>query len=114
LGDRLTPRSARQIEVRSGVFQAFKVCAIATVIRHSRVATTTDVYQQVIPEGVADPVDSIHSELLKPRTAVAETRKIAAKLRAKVKSRSVRKKAKLAPIGAKTLAYPAGYQTLTH
>ena len=52
-------------------------------MRHFRVATTTDVYQQVIPEGVAAMVDSIHGELRKPGTAAAETSKIAANLRAK-------------------------------
>jgi hypothetical protein len=53
------------------------------MMRHSRVATTTDVYQQVIPEGVADMVDSIHGELRQPSTAGVETRKIVANLRAK-------------------------------
>jgi len=33
------------------------------VMRHSRVATTTDVYMQELPEGVRATVDSIHEEL---------------------------------------------------
>ena len=82
------------------------------MMRHSRVATTTDVYQQVIPEGVADMVDSIHSELRKPSTAVMETRQIAANLRAKKQRDSVRKNAKLTLIDAKSQPYPAGVSDL--
>lgn len=33
------------------------------MMRHSRVATTTDVYMQELPEGVRATVDSIHREL---------------------------------------------------
>jgi integrase len=33
------------------------------VMRHSRVATTTDIYMQELPEGVRATVDSIHGEL---------------------------------------------------
>ena len=33
------------------------------MMRHSRVATTTDVYMQESPEGVRATVDSIHHEL---------------------------------------------------
>ena len=32
-------------------------------MRHLRVATTTDVYMQELPEGVRATVDSIHNEL---------------------------------------------------
>jgi hypothetical protein len=39
------------------------------VMRHSRVATTTDVYMQELPEGVRATVDSIHNEL---RTTMAK------------------------------------------
>lgn len=35
------------------------------VLRHSRIATTTDVYMQEIPEGVRATIDSIHRELRK-------------------------------------------------
>ena len=35
------------------------------VLRHSRTATTTDVYMQEIPEGVRGTIDSIHRELTK-------------------------------------------------
>ncbi len=78
------------------------------MMRHSRLATTTDVYQQIMPEGVVDMVDSIHGELRKPSTAAEKTKKIAANLRAKSRRRSVRKNSKLAPIGAKTQPYPVG------
>jgi integrase len=76
------------------------------MMRHSRVATTTDVYQQVIPEGVTAMVNSIHGELRKPSTAAEKTRQIAANLRAKKRRSSVRQNAKLTPIGAKTQPYP--------
>jgi len=48
-------------------------------------------------------VDSIHGELRNPSTAVAETGKFAANLRAKRQGRSVRQDAELGPIGAKSL-----------
>jgi hypothetical protein len=35
------------------------------VLRHSRTATTTDIYMQEIPEGVRGTIDSIHRELTK-------------------------------------------------
>jgi hypothetical protein len=38
------------------------------VLRHSRTATTTDVYMQEIPESVQATVNSIHSEL-RPKSA---------------------------------------------
>ena len=38
---------------------------IQGVLRHSRIATATDVYMQEIPESVRRTVDSIHKELLK-------------------------------------------------
>lgn len=50
----------------------------------------------------------IHDELRKPSTAAEKTKKIAANLRAKSRRRSVRKATELAPIGAKTPAYPVG------
>ena len=78
------------------------VKATQGLLRHARTPTTTDVYQQVIPEGVEKMVDSIHDELRKPSAAVAQTAKIAAKLRAKKQHSSLQRKAKLAPIGAKS------------
>lgn len=78
------------------------------MMRHSRLATTTDMYQQIMPEDVVDMVDSIHGELRKPSAEAAETSRIAARLRAKGRRRSVRKSAELAPIGAKTQPYPLG------
>jgi integrase len=61
------------------------------LLRHARTPTTTDVYMQVIPEGVAEMVDSIHCELRKPSTAAAKTSTIAANLDAKQQRRSDRK-----------------------
>lgn len=77
-------------------------------MRHSRVATTTDLYQQVIPEGVEQMVDSIHGELRKPSTAGVETGKIVANLRAKKQREPLRKNAKLTPIDTKRGEYPGG------
>jgi hypothetical protein len=34
------------------------------MMRHSRVATTTDVYMQELPESVRATIDSIHQELV--------------------------------------------------
>ncbi|MGA2886756.1 MAG: tyrosine-type recombinase/integrase [Terracidiphilus sp.] len=59
------------------------VKATQGLLRHARTPTTTDVYMQVIPEGVEKMVDSIHDELRKPSKAAAETSKIRANLRAK-------------------------------
>ena len=73
------------------------VKATQGLLRHSRMPTATDMFQQVIPEGVEEMVDSIHGELWRPGAAAAETSKIAANLRAKKQRRSVRKNAKLAP-----------------
>lgn len=47
------------------------------MMRHSRLATTTDIYQQVIPEGVEKMVGSIHDELRKPSSARSTAHKIA-------------------------------------
>jgi integrase len=47
------------------------------IMRHSRVATTTDVYMQELPEGVRATVNSIHAELqgtMKKLAAQARTR----------------------------------------
>lgn len=73
------------------------VKATQGLLCHARTPTTTDVYQQVIPEGVEKMVDSIHDQLRKPRAAVAQTANIAAKLRAKKQSSLLQRKAKLAP-----------------
>ena len=77
-------------------------------MRHSRVAPTTDVYQQVIPEGVAQMANSIHGELRKPSTATAKTGVITANRRAKRRRVPVRKTAKLTPIDTKAKAYSTG------
>jgi integrase len=48
------------------------------VLRHSRTATTTDIYMQEIPEGVRGTIDSIHRELMKSpklRAANSKTKK---------------------------------------
>ncbi len=67
------------------------------LLRHARTPATTDVYQQIIPEGVAERVDSIHGELRKPSAAVEKTRQIAANLRARKQRDPVRENAKLTP-----------------
>ena len=41
------------------------------VLRHSRTATTTDIYMQEIPEGVRGTIDSIHRELMKSPSLAA-------------------------------------------
>lgn len=83
------------------------------LLRHSRVATTIDVYQQIIPEGVENMVGSIHDELRKPSTAAAETSKIAAELRMKNHDQPVRKTAKLTPIDTKSLPGDSGLTGLS-
>jgi integrase len=44
------------------------------VLRHSRAATTTDVYMQEIPKSVQETVDSINSELRKKSTSARKRR----------------------------------------
>jgi integrase len=39
------------------------------LLRHSRLQTSTDVYMQVVPEGVQKMIDSINRELRKPSSA---------------------------------------------
>ena len=51
-------------------------------MRHSRIETTTDVYQKVIPEAVAEMAGAIHEELRKPSTAAAQTSVMGAQMRA--------------------------------
>ncbi len=46
------------------------------MMRHSRVATTTDVYMQELPEGVRATVDSIHHELKVTMKKLAATARI--------------------------------------
>jgi hypothetical protein len=61
------------------------------------------VYQQILPEGVVQMVDSIHGELRKPSSAADKTSKMATKLRAQKQRQRVRKNAKLTPIDTKPL-----------
>jgi integrase len=77
------------------------VKATQGLLRHARTATTTDVYQKVIPEAVADLAGAIHDELRKPSTAAAQTSAIAAQTQAKRQNRRARKNAKLTPIDTK-------------
>ena len=84
------------------------VKATQGLLPHARMATTTDVYQQVMPEGVVDMVDSIHGELRRPSTAAKETREIGANLRAKKRRQPVRKNAELTPIDTKSLTGDSG------
>ena len=44
-------------------------------MRHARLATTTDVYQKVIPEAVAEMAGAIHDELRKPSTAACANKR---------------------------------------
>ncbi len=74
------------------------------LLRHARLPTTGNVYVQILSEGVVALANSIHGELRKPSTATAETSKMAANLGAKKQRHSVRKNAKLRPIGAKLLS----------
>jgi integrase len=65
------------------------------VLRHSRTATTTDVYMQEIPESVQATVDSIHSELrtsATPRGAKVWTAERRAQASLKSKERIAAKK----------------------
>jgi integrase len=73
------------------------VKATQGLLRHARTATTTDVYQKVIPKAVADMASAIHDELRKPSTA-AQTSAIAAQTKAKMQNRRARSNAKLTPI----------------
>jgi integrase len=65
------------------------------LLRHARLPTTGNVYQQILPEGVTQMVDSIHVELRKPSSAADQTGKIATKLRAQKQRRRVRQKRKI-------------------
>ena len=78
------------------------------LLRHARLPTTGNVYQQILPEGVANMVDSIHGELRKPSAAAAETSIIAAQLRTKRQNRPARKTQKLTPIDTKSLPGDSG------
>jgi hypothetical protein len=51
------------------------------MLRHSRAATTTDVYMQEIPESVQATVDSINAELRKKARRSAKNRRSARKIR---------------------------------
>ena len=68
-------RFAKELELPKLTFQVIRrtVATLARkkgdikdvqgVLRHSRTATTTDVYMQELPEGVRATVNSIHQEL---------------------------------------------------
>ena len=77
-------------------------------MRHARMATTTDVYQKVIPEAVAEMADAIHEELRKPSTAAVQTGVIAAQLRAGKQNRRRRQPKIDTKIDTKRSAYPVG------
>lgn len=57
------------------------------VMRHSRTATTTDIYMQEIPAGVRGTIDSIHREL-KKSPIIASTKKKGKQERKQVRTRS--------------------------
>jgi integrase len=71
------------------------------LMRHARLATTTDVYQKVIPEAVAEMAGAIHDELRKPSTAAAQTSVMGAQMRAGKRKRRVKSNPKLTPIDTK-------------
>ena len=60
------------------------------LLRHARLPTTTDLYMQVIPEGVKKMVDSLHQELRKP--GAASTQQSAISLRPNRSRRSAPRK----------------------
>src|SRR5580692_6043158 len=60
------PKLTFQVIRRTTATLAQKMGTVKDVqglLRHSRTATTTDIYMQEIPEGVRATVDSIHREL---------------------------------------------------
>jgi len=57
------------------------------VMRHSRTATTTDVYMQEIPESVQSTINSINSELRKSKTTARKSPKKSASTGTVVASR---------------------------
>jgi len=66
MGVRALPKLTFQVIRRTIATLARKkgdVKDVQGVLRHSRVATTTDVYMQEIPESVRATVNSIHTEL---------------------------------------------------
>jgi integrase len=77
------------------------VKATQGLMRHARTATTTDVYQKVIPEAVADMAGAIHDELRKPSTAEARTSAIRSKSRFRKQNRRAKSNPKLTPIDTK-------------
>ena len=72
---RVLHRLARELELSKLTFQVIRrtiatlaqkkgtVKDVQGVLRHSRMATTTDVYMQEIPESVQATVNAIHAEL---------------------------------------------------
>ena len=57
------------------------------VMRHSRTATTTDVYMQEIPESVQSTINFINSELRKSKAAVRKSPRKSASIGIVVASR---------------------------
>jgi hypothetical protein len=58
------------------------------MLRHSRTPTTTDTYQQIIPEEVQKMIDSVHDDLRKPSSAAGKLSENAAKFRSRRKRSS--------------------------
>lgn len=103
---RVLHRFARELELPKLTFQVIRrtiatlarkkgdVKDVQGVLRHSRTATTTDVYMQQLPEGVRATVNSIHQELTQKRGRNGNGRPGASKptaKKAKVLSFSTRK-----------------------
>jgi integrase len=79
------------------------VKATQGLLRHARTPTTTDVYQQVIPEGVTQMIESVNQELRKPSASLKEQERTGDpdSLRRAV-SRRRTKHSKLTPIDTKS------------
>lgn len=84
---RVLHKLARELQLPKLTFQVIRrtiatlaqkkgtVKDVQGVMRHSRTATTTDVYMQEIPESVQSTIDSINSELRKSDARPRKTRK---------------------------------------
>jgi hypothetical protein len=59
------------------------------MMRHSRMPTSTDFYQLLIPEEVEKMVSSAHSDLRKPSSTAGQMSETAAKFRSRRKRSSV-------------------------
>ncbi len=96
---RVLHKLARELQLPKLTFQVIRrtiatlaqkkgtVKDVQGVMRHSRTATTTDVYMQEIPESVQSTINSINSELRKSDARPRKTRKESTKAGAVVSNR---------------------------